>query len=270
MKKIVSMLFAVVMAFSLSACVHHHTWVDATCITAKTCSECGETEGEALGHNWVDATCTEPEMCSVCVETKGDPLGHIIEKWSVEKEATCTAEGEKSGICTRCNATVKQEIPQIEHTPGEWTVTKNPTSTEAGEKTQSCIACGQVLATEEFTLTPEEIEAQYKASCTAYDYETIARNPDEYMLTYGKYTGEIIQVLESEDELQMRVNITKGSYGYTDTIFVMYAPKDGESRLLEGDIITLYGINMSTISYESIFGATITLPCVYAEYIDLN
>lgn len=35
-----------------------HSWNEATCITPKTCSVCGETEGEALGHNMVDGTCT--------------------------------------------------------------------------------------------------------------------------------------------------------------------------------------------------------------------
>ena len=35
-----------------------HSWMDATCLTPKTCPVCGETEGEALGHNFVDGACT--------------------------------------------------------------------------------------------------------------------------------------------------------------------------------------------------------------------
>lgn len=88
--------------------------------------------------------------------------------------------------------------------------------------------------------------------------------------TYGKYTGEIIQVLEDGNDRQLRVNITKGRYSYTDTIYVMYTKKEGESRLLEDDIVTLYGKNMGTVSYVSVLGSTVTLPCVYAEYIELN
>ena len=37
-----------------------HEWVDATCTAPKTCSKCGETEGEALGHTYVEG------VCSVC------------------------------------------------------------------------------------------------------------------------------------------------------------------------------------------------------------
>lgn len=254
----------------LSSCGHTHTWVDATCTAPKTCSECGETEGDPLGHTWVDATCTEPKTCSVCGETEGDALGHNVETWETAKAPTCSEKGEKTGICLLCGTTVQEEIPTVEHTPGEWVITKNPTSTSSGERTQSCTVCGAELKTEEFILSPEEIEAQYKAQCTSYSYETIARDPDNYIDTYCKYTGEVVQVLEDGSDVQMRVNITPTSYGYTDTIFVFYTRKDGESRLLEDDIITIYGTNQGTISYESIFGATITIPQVDAEYIDLQ
>ena len=42
------------------AITHVHKWTDATCDAPKTCSVCGETEGEALGHtydNEFDADC---------------------------------------------------------------------------------------------------------------------------------------------------------------------------------------------------------------------
>ena len=65
-----------------------HTWVDANCTAAKTCSVCGATEGEALGHTWVDADCDTPKTCSVCAATEGEALGHDF----------------KDGACSRCEA----------------------------------------------------------------------------------------------------------------------------------------------------------------------
>jgi hypothetical protein len=174
------------------------------------------------------------------------------------------------GECSVCGESVQQTIDKLDHTPGEWEVTVAATSSSKGERSQKCVECGEILNTEEYELSAEEIEAQYKSSCTAYSYETIARDPDKYILTYGKYTGEIVQVIEDGDDMQLRVNITKGRYTYSDTIYVVYTKKEGESRLLEDDIITIYGVNMGTVSYTSVMGATITLPCVYAEYIDLN
>ena len=70
-----------------------HDWTDATCTAPKTCSVCGETEGEALGHDWTDATCTTPKTCSVCGETEGEALGHSYGEWIAEVPATCEGEG---------------------------------------------------------------------------------------------------------------------------------------------------------------------------------
>ena len=72
-----------------------HTWQDATCTASKTCSVCNVTEGEPLPHTWQDATCTVPKTCSVCNVTEGEPLPHT---W---QDATCTAPK----TCSVCNAT---------------------------------------------------------------------------------------------------------------------------------------------------------------------
>lgn len=58
---------------SSAAEVHKHTWAEATCTSPKTCSECGETEGEALGHTLGKATYFAPAACSVCGESVGEP-----------------------------------------------------------------------------------------------------------------------------------------------------------------------------------------------------
>lgn len=68
-----SVAVCTLMLLSLSGCMHLHTWVDATCTEPKTCSECGETEGEPLGHDWIPATYTEPKTCSRCGATEGEP-----------------------------------------------------------------------------------------------------------------------------------------------------------------------------------------------------
>lgn len=80
MKKQICILLAAVSLFSLSACGHQHTWQEATCTTPKTCTECGETEGEPLGHSAAEATYWEPSVCSVCGEQLADKLVPDFEK----------------------------------------------------------------------------------------------------------------------------------------------------------------------------------------------
>lgn len=53
-----------------------HTFADATCTAAKTCTACGAAEGEAAGHTFAAATCTAAKTCSVCGAAEGEALGH--------------------------------------------------------------------------------------------------------------------------------------------------------------------------------------------------
>ena len=75
--------------------VHIHSFSNATCTVPKTCSECGATDGAALGHSWNDATCTNAKTCSSCGITDGTATGH---NWS---SATCT----RAKYCIVCSAT---------------------------------------------------------------------------------------------------------------------------------------------------------------------
>lgn len=47
---------------------HTHSFSDATCSSPKTCTDCGETEGNALGHDYVN------NKCSRCGEVDPDSL----------------------------------------------------------------------------------------------------------------------------------------------------------------------------------------------------
>ena len=85
------------MAVLLTGCGHEHQWKEASCETAKTCVDCGETEGEPLGHTWVEATCTEPKTCSVCGKTEGEALGHTLSEANYQSAAICSVCGETEG-----------------------------------------------------------------------------------------------------------------------------------------------------------------------------
>ena len=120
MKKLITLILVLVMCLSLCACGHQHTWKDATCTEPKTCTECGETEGSALGHSWRDAICTEPKTCTRCGATEGSALGH---SW---KDAICT----EPKTCTRCGATEGSALGHL------W---KDATCTEP----KTCTRCGK-------------------------------------------------------------------------------------------------------------------------------
>ena len=111
-----------------------HNWTEATCTEPKTCSECGETDGEAKGHTEETiagkaATCTEAgvtdgKKCTVCGETTVEQtaiaaLGHT-EETVAGKAATCTEAGKTDGKkCTVCGVTTVEQtvIDALGHNP---------------------------------------------------------------------------------------------------------------------------------------------------------
>lgn len=77
-----------------------HAWVDATCEAPKTCSVCGETEGEALGHVWIDATYEAPKTCETCGTTEGEALVSYFEEHGLDaKLLDKSAEHELELLC---------------------------------------------------------------------------------------------------------------------------------------------------------------------------
>lgn len=101
-RKWLSVIAMFTICFMFTGCGHEHTWIEATCTEPKTCSECGETEGDSLGHTWVEATCSESKHCSVCGEIEGEPLEHTMTEANYQQTATSE----------ECGATVGDEFTQ--------------------------------------------------------------------------------------------------------------------------------------------------------------
>jgi len=112
-------------------------------------------------------------------------------------------------------------------------------------------------------------EEEYRLRCEEFSYDDIARYPDAHEKKLAKFTGKVVQVLRDGNELQMRVNVTEGKYSYEDTVYVFYTVENG-TNILEDDIITMYGELRGMIEYESVLGAKITIPRIYAKFIDVE
>lgn len=91
--------------------------------------------------------CGGDEETPVCVE------GHAYAYAQTIKEATCTAKGEQSEICTVCGDVRSVSINAQGHVAGEWTEQKAPTCTETGSRIRQCTTCAETLTTESISAT---------------------------------------------------------------------------------------------------------------------
>lgn len=127
-------------------------------IRYRTCALCGETETESTGygdHEYVmittPADCIHDEtiaaVCRVCGETESVTTGemhsaayHVWSDWSIDREADCTSEGEKSRTCSVCGAVHRMAIEMKEHVYQECVF---PPSEDAdGYSLLVCQVCG--------------------------------------------------------------------------------------------------------------------------------
>jgi len=101
LKFLFGVLFCLIITLILPGCECKHIWVEADCITPKTCSACKITEGDAKGHNWKDADCVTPQTCSDCKTTEGRAKGHDWKAADCVTPKTCseckTTEGDANG-----------------------------------------------------------------------------------------------------------------------------------------------------------------------------
>lgn len=117
------------------------------------------------------------------------------------------------------------------------------------------------------TAPPTLSASQIRERAVAIPYESLARDTETYVGRYVRYEGKVIQVLEhSRDRYTLRVYVTKGSYewDWDDAIYVTYTG----SRLLEDDIITLYGKVKGRKTYTAVLGNQITIPEIEALLVE--
>lgn len=101
---------------------------------------------------------------------------------------------------------------------------------------------------------------------TGITYDQLARTPDDFTGQKVKFYGKVIQVMESDGSVQIRLAVDDN---YDTILYGEYSSSIVSSRILEDDYITIYGMSVGTITYQSTLGGNITIPGVYIDKIDL-
>lgn len=183
-------IFIIILLLLLGSCTHRHSMthvdgVGATCETPGVidhwhCDECdkdyldedgkepiGDVTIPPISHNIViveyqAATCTEPghtagAYCADCGEVLEEQeeipaLGHDFPEggYEVTQEPTCTEEGVKECVCTRCGETKTEAIEALGHAPEETEPGVPAACEETGFTSKIvCTRCGEVLEEQE-------------------------------------------------------------------------------------------------------------------------
>lgn len=101
---------------------------------------------------------------------------------------------------------------------------------------------------------------------TGTTFEDLARNPDDYIGEKVKFYGKVLQVMEDDSYIQIRLAVN-GDY---DSILLAEITEEqlNGSRILEDDEITVMGTSFGLYEYTATLGQQITLPAVIVDQIE--
>ena len=116
-------------------------------------------------------------------------------------------------------------------------------------------------------------EEDYKSLCKEITYDELARNGNNLIGEKVRIKGQIIQVSYDEGigSSEYRVATKEDEFGlwFDDVVYLFYDHSDN-AKLLEDDIITIYGEISGDYTYESVGGGSITIPSIAGVYVDLQ
>ena len=138
----------------------------------------------------------------------------------------------------------------------------------AGQTSNLTIWYNGMETTLSVSCTTDPIE-KLKSESIPVNYDQLARNSEEYSGKKVYIKGKVIQSIPCDGYTTYLIDITKDSYGiWKDTVYVDYLESDSSERILEDDIVTIYGIGRGMQSYTTVTGVDKTIPYIVATIIE--
>ena len=126
---------------------------------------------------------------------------------------------------------------------------------------------------EEERLEQESIEAEEEwqeeldNARTDVTYDNLMRTPDDYLGQVVQLSGTVLQTINGDGVVQQRVALYDD---YDQIVLIEYSKDLPEVRLLDDDYITFTGVSLGTIEYETVLGATLEIPSILVDRINVG
>lgn len=98
-------------------------------------------------------------------------------------------------------------------------------------------------------------------------FDQLARRPDDYTGKYVQFKGKVIQVMEDNSSTSLRIVVDDD---YDKVILATLYSDILDERVLEKDTVVIKGVSAGLFTYESIFGASITVPSIIVDEIEIK
>lgn len=121
-------------------------------------------------------------------------------------------------------------------------------------------------STRKLNISVEHSAVYDSVSYPKASYEDILRDPSAHYGDQIRISGRVVQKLQSGSTVVLRVATRR----YDDVFYVKYSTNDVDARVIEDDRVTVYGVCLGDYTYETVMGASVTIPYMRAEKIEFN
>lgn len=129
----------------------------------------------------------------------------------------------------------------------------------------------EVSEKHEVEVVPQETEEEYKTSCEEYKYKDVLRNPENYVGKRVKVTVRLFSVHEASllNDTKYYFAYSESDYGWHGNEYGVFDKREEQDlKLLEDDIITVYGEISDPKYTKSLILSSSELFCIDMKYID--
>ncbi len=162
------------------------------------------------------------------------------------------------GCASETQTITTQEVQ--ENTPQQKNIEEQPPQEVEVQQQSESTQVDENIQNEALTL--KEMKQQAKTM----PYDDLMRENKNYVGDIVYYRGEVQQVSEiSQNEYVLRVSVTEKEYFWDDVVWVDYIG----SRVLEKDIIDLWGAVTGLRTYTAVLGNDITIPKIKADAVEV-
>ena len=154
---------------------------------------------------------------------------------------------------------------EMDYSDGKFTVYVTP---KAAGTTKVTLTDGTDKANQRTIAVTVENTAVYSEKSYPKIKSTDAyRYPEKYEGENVSFSGRVLQVMNGSSSTTLRIS-SKGRWD--NVVYVTISKYDITTPILEDDNVTVYGTYDGNYTYETIMGASVTIPSVDAERINVR
>ncbi len=101
------------------------------------------------------------------------------------------------------------------------------------------------------------------SSAQAVNYLQLEKDPTSFQGQNTTYTGQVVQIQESDGQGEIRLAVDKDAYGDWNVGDIVLVQYDGTTAAVDDDVVKVSGVLESTETYTSEAGYQITVPLMY-------